>query len=109
MNEATHLISMLENYRQKFDKLLDHVSMSDSKRRTKRSVIHTIFNWIFGSRDNGNSETIKQIKNNIDILQENEQNLGDKLMRQLEFIDRVGVPKPIWSPNRYVLHSGHIK
>ena len=91
MNEATHLISMLENYRQKFDKLLDHVSMSDSKRRTKCSVIHTIFNWIFGSGDNGNSEMIKQIKNNLDILQENEQNLGDELMRQLEFIDKSNI------------------
>ena len=87
--EAIQLIQMLENYKLKFDKLLDHMSSKHSKRRSKRSVIHTIFNFLFGSEDN--SETIQQIKNNLDILEQNEENLGDELMRQLELIDKSNI------------------
>ena len=87
--EAIQLTQMLENYKLKFDKLLDHMSSKHSKRRSKRSVIHTIFNFLFGSEDN--SETIQQIKSNLDILEQNEENLGDELMRQLELIDKSNI------------------
>ena len=80
---------MLENYKLKFDKLLDHMSLKHSTRRSKRSVIHSIFNFLFGSEDN--SETIQQIKSNLEILEQNEQNLGDELMRQLELIDKSNI------------------
>ena len=42
--EAVQLTLMLENYKVKFDKLLDHMSSKHSTRRSKRSVIHSIFN-----------------------------------------------------------------
>ena len=87
--EAIQLTQILENYKLKFDKLLDHMSSKHSKRRSKRSVIHTIFNFLFGSEDN--SETIQQIKSNLDILEQNEENLGDELMRQLELIDKSNI------------------
>ena len=87
--EATHLIEMLEKYKLKFDKLLDHMT-PEQPRRTKRSVIHSIFNFLFGSGDS-NSETIEQIKKNLDILEQNQQNIGDELMRQLEMIDQSNI------------------
>ena len=89
--EARHLIRMLENYKIKFDKLLDHMTTEDPKRRSKRSVIHSIFHFLFGSGDSDNSETIQQIKNNLDILEQNQQNLGDELMQQLEMIDKSNI------------------
>ena len=87
--EAVQLTRMLENYKLKFDKLLDHMSSKHSTRRSKQSVIHSIFNFLFGSEDN--SETIQQIKSNLEILEQNEQNLGDELMRQLELIDKSNI------------------
>ena len=53
-------------------------------------MIHSIFNFFFGSGDS-NSETINQIKDNLEILQQNQQVLGDELMRQLEMIDNSNV------------------
>ena len=102
-DEATHLIQMLENYKLKFNKLLDHMSSENIKRRRKRSVIHSIFNFLFGSGDSGNSETIKQIKNNLDILEQNQQQqIGDELMRQLELIDKSNIQI---SQNRAVINA----
>ena len=86
--EARHLIRMLETYKTKFDKLLDHMTNEHKKRQSKRSIIHSIFHFLFRSGDSGNSETIQQIKNNLDILEQNQQNLGDELMQQLEMIDK---------------------
>ena len=82
---------MLETYKTKFDKLLDHMTNEHTKRQSKRSIIHSIFHFLFGSGDSGNSETIQQIKNNLDILEQNQQNLGDELMQQLEMIDKSNI------------------
>ena len=71
------------------------------RRRTKRSVIHSIFNFLFGSGDS-NSEMIEQIKNNLDILEQNQQNIGDELMRQLEMIDKSNIQI---GQNRTVLNA----
>ena len=88
--EASHLFRMLETYKSQFNKLLDHMTPEHPRRRTKCSVIHSIFNFLFGSGDS-NSETIEQIKNNLDILEQNQQNIGDELMRQLEMIDKSNI------------------
>ena len=88
--EASQLIRMLETYKSQFNKLLDHMTPEHPRRRSKQSVIHSIFNFLFGSGDS-NSETIEQIKNNLDILEQNQQNIGDELMPQLEMIDKSNI------------------
>ena len=103
--EATHLIDMLEAQKLKINKILDHMSPTEElkpdqkPRRVKRGLIHSIFNFFFGSGDS-NSETINQIKSNLDILEQNQQILGDELMRQLEMIDNSNIQI---SQNRAVL------
>ena len=73
--EATHLIQMLEAQKFKFNKMLDHMSLTDDTkpdqktRQVKQGLIHSIFNFFFGSGDS-NSETINQIKDNLDILEQ---------------------------------------
>ena len=37
------------------------------------------------------SETIKQIKTNLEILEQNQQTLGNELMKQLEMIDESNI------------------
>ena len=103
--EATHLIDMLEAQKLQINKILDHMSPTEElkpdqkPRRVKRGLIHSIFNFFFGSGDS-NSETINQIRSNLDILEQNQQILGDELMRQLEMIDNSNIQI---SQNRAVL------
>ena len=90
--EVASLIQTLEVYKTQFNKLLDHMTTSSTTdttkqaRRVKRGAIHKIFNFLFGSGDD-NSETIKQIKSNLEVLEQNQQTLGNELMRQLEMIN----------------------
>ena len=56
----------------------------------KQGAIHKIFNFLFGSGDD-NSETRRQIKSNLEILEQNQKLLGDELMRQLEMINKSNV------------------
>ena len=53
-------------------------------------AIHKIFNFLFGSGDD-NSKTIKQIKSNLKVLEQNQQTLGNELMRQLEMINESNI------------------
>ena len=60
---------------------LNNVPIEDKGTRTKRSVVGSIFKWLFGRGDNG-AETTKQLKNNIAILKQN-QNLQQDQIKQL--------------------------
>jgi len=88
--EVINLIQTLEAHKLQFNKILDHIATSTNKdpngkaHRVKRGAIQSIFKWLFGSDDN--SETINQIKKNIEILEQNQQTLGNELMRQMEAI-----------------------
>ena len=53
----------------------------DSQTRYKRSVVGSIFKWLFGGGDYS-SETTKQLKENIEILKQN-QNLQQDQIKQL--------------------------
>ena len=53
----------------------------DSQIRYKRSVVGSIFKWLFGSGYDS-SETTKQLKENIEILKQN-QNLQQDQIKQL--------------------------
>ena len=60
---------------------LNKVSIEGRGTRTKRSVVGSIFKWLFGGGDDG-TETTKQLKNNIMILKQN-QNLQQDQIKQL--------------------------
>ena len=60
---------------------LNNVPIEDKGIRTKRSVVGSIFKWLFGRGDDG-GETTKQLKNNIAILKQN-QNLQQDQIKQL--------------------------
>ena len=60
---------------------LNNVPIEDKGTRTKRSVVGSIFKWLFGRGDYG-AETTKQLKNNIAILKQN-QNLQQDQIKQL--------------------------
>ena len=62
-------------------KNLNNVPIEDKGIRTKRSVVGSIFKWLFGRGDNS-TETTKQLKNNIAILKQN-QNLQQDQIKQL--------------------------
>ena len=62
-------------------KNLNNAPIEDKSTRTKRSVVGSIFKWLFGGGDNG-AETTKQLKNNIAILKQN-QNLQQDQIKQL--------------------------
>ena len=53
----------------------------NKSQRTKRSVVGSIFKWLFGGGDNG-AEVTQQLKNNIAILKQN-QNLQQDQIKQL--------------------------
>lgn len=88
-NEAQSLVAIIEDQKQHFNKLLDHITTHDETvdkpRRVKRGLIHKVFNFLFGS-GGSDQETINQIKKNLEILEDNQNMLGDELMRQLEMI-----------------------
>ena len=60
---------------------LNNVPIENKGTRTKRSVVGSIFKWLFGGGDDG-AETTKQLKNNIAILKQN-QNLQQDQIKQL--------------------------
>ena len=60
---------------------LNSVPLEDKSTRAKRSVVGSIFKWLFGGGDNG-AETTKQLRNNITILKQN-QNLQQDQIKQL--------------------------
>ena len=60
---------------------LNNVPIEDKGTRTKRSVVGSIFKWLFGGGDDG-TETTKQLKNNIAILKQNP-NLQQDQIKQL--------------------------
>ena len=60
---------------------LNNVPIEDKGTRTKRSVVGSIFKWLFGGGNDG-AETTKQLKNNITILKQN-QNLQQDQIKQL--------------------------
>ena len=60
---------------------LNKVSIEGRGTRIKRSVVGSIFKWLFGGGDDG-AETTKQLKNNIMILKQN-QNLQQDQIKQL--------------------------
>ena len=60
---------------------LNNIPLEDKGTRTKRSVVGSIFKWLFGGGDNS-AETTKQLKNNIAILKQN-QNLQQDQIKQL--------------------------
>ena len=60
---------------------LNNVPIEDKGTRTKRSVVGSIFKWLFGGGDDG-TETTKQLKNNIVILKQNP-NLQQDQIKQL--------------------------
>ena len=60
---------------------LNNVPIENKSIRTKRSVVGSIFKWLFGGGDDG-AETTKQLKNNIVILKQN-QNLQQDQIKQL--------------------------
>ena len=60
---------------------LNSIPLEDKSTRVKRSVVGSIFKWLFGGGDNG-AETTKQLKNNIAILKQN-QNLQQDQIKQL--------------------------
>ena len=105
-SEVMSLIDTLEAHKFQFNKISDHVTTSvDMKsdkqsQQVKRGAIHKIFNFLFGSGDD-NSETIRQIKSNLEILEQNQKTLGDELMRQMEMINENNVQI---SRNRAVLN-----
>ena len=58
---------------------LNNIPPENKGTRAKRSVVGSIFKWLFGGGDNG-AETTKQLKNNITILKQN-QNLQQDQMK----------------------------
>ena len=64
----------------KMENLNDTPPVNKSQRK-KRSVVGSIFKWLFGGRDNG-AEVTQQLKNNIAILKQN-QNLQQDQIKQL--------------------------
>ena len=64
----------------KIENLNDTPPVNKSQ-RTKRSVVGSIFKWLFGGGDNGAGVT-QQLKNNIAILKQN-QNLQQDQIKQL--------------------------
>ena len=99
-------IDTLEAHKFQCNKILDHMINSADMKSDKQSwwvkwgAIHKIFNFLFGSGDE-NSETIRQIKSYLEILEQNQIPLGDELMRQLEMINKSNVQI---SRNRAVLN-----
>ena len=64
----------------KIENLNDTPPVNKSQ-RTKRSVVGSIFKWLFGGGDNG-AEVTQQLKNNIAILKQN-RNLQQDQIKQL--------------------------
>ena len=62
-------------------KNLNNAPIEEKGTRTKRSVVGSIFKWLFGGGGNS-AETTKQLKNNIAILKQN-QNLQQDQIKQL--------------------------
>ena len=78
---------------------LNSVPLEDKSTRAKRSVVGSIFKWLFGGGDNG-AETTKQLKNNIVILKQN-QNLQQDQIKQLLKMNQLTVVET--SRNRKLL------
>ena len=70
----------------KIENLNDTPPVNKSQ-RTKRSVVGSIFKWLFGGGDNG-AEASQQLKNNIVILKQN-QNLQQDQIKQLLKINQL--------------------
>ena len=60
---------------------LNDIPSVNKNQRTKRSVVGSIFKWLFGGGDN-DAEATQQLKNNIVILKQN-QNLQQDQIKQL--------------------------
>ena len=60
---------------------LNDIPSVNKNQRTKRSVVGSIFKWLFGGGDN-DAEVTQQLKNNIAILKQN-QNLQQDQIKQL--------------------------
>ena len=90
------IIHTLEAHKLQFNKCLDHMTTTTDENPNKKTrqvecgAIHKIFNFLFGSGDD-NSKTIKQIKSNLKVLEQNQQTLGNELMRQLEMINESNI------------------
>ena len=80
--EVINLKQTPEVHKLQFNKLLDHMTTSTDlnpskqSRRVKCGAIHKIFNFLFGSGED-NSETIKQIKKNLEVLEQNQQGINE--------------------------------
>ena len=94
--EVMSLIQTLEAHKYQFNKILDHMTTSTDinpdkqSRQVKQEAFNKIFNFLFGSGDDI-SETIKQIKNNLEILKQNQQSLENEPMKQLEMISESNI------------------
>ena len=60
---------------------LNDIPSVNKNQRTKRSIVGSIFKWLFGGGDN-DAEATQQLKNNIAILKQN-QNLQQNQIKQL--------------------------
>ena len=102
--EVINLVVMLENHKQQFNKIIDHMTTTtDSKthKRSKRSLLFGIIGWLIG-RSGSNDATIEQIKKNLEILEDNQNTLASEITRQLEMINNTNFQI---SQNRAVLNT----
>ena len=77
------------------------VNPSKQSRQVKCGAIHKILNFLSGSGED-NSETIKQIKKYLEVLEQKQQTIGNKLMRHLEMINESNIQI---SRNQAVINS----
>ena len=102
--EALNLIEMLENQKTSFNSIIDHFKVPQETTRasrTKRGLIHKVFDFLFGS-GGADQETINQIRQNLEILENNQNILSEELMDQMELIQDNNVQI---SKNRAVLNT----
>ena len=66
---------------------LNDIPPVNKSQRTKRSIVGSIFKWLFGGGDNS-AEVTQQLKNNIVILKQN-QNLQQDQIKQLLKINQL--------------------
>ncbi len=100
--EIGSLIQEIEKQKTHFDKIIDHMTVTTSKshRCTKRGLIMGFLAFLFGG--NSHSGTINQIKENLEILEQNQGLLADEMINQLRLINNQNVQI---SQNRAVLNS----
>ena len=89
--EIGSLIQEIEKQKTHFDKIIDHMTVTTSKshRCTKRGLIMGFLAFLFGG--NNHSGTINQIKENLEILEQNQGLLADEMINQLRLINNQNV------------------